>query len=546
MLLRLSLKNLATISDTTLELGGGLNVLSGETGAGKSILIDGLLLALGQRADTSMVRPGQSVASAEAHFRAADENGEIIVRREVYSAGRSRIFLDDRLTNLEEVREAVEAIIDLHSQRTTPALLSRRTQQSYLDEYSGTSELAAGVRETFQSYREMIDRRNELAPGMEALEDEKDLLSSELGEIDAVRPSEEEYRSLLAERKSLQKAADQAGVHRRMSSELSGEPESISGRLRDLLGEATRAGSGSESLIELLQQALVAVDEAAGACDRYLEDVEQAPWRMEEIDQRLDSYSRLLARCGGDIGHLMGRRRELAGRLQKMEALRKELRELVEKRIPAAESKLARDVEKLSRMRRKGAARLVEHTVEELRRLGMDDARFEVEMSPPPRDRSMEIGGLSVCSDGGEVPRFLFSANPGVPVGPLSSIASGGELSRFSLSLRLALAELRRQPTLVFDEIDSGVGGQTAHLLADSLRRAAGPDRQVVVITHLAQIASLADTHLAVAKQTREGMPVTTVRALGPEDRVDEITRILGGGDAAREHAIKMLSGRKG
>lgn len=546
MLVRLCLQNLATISDTSLELGRGLNVLSGETGAGKSILIDGLLLALGRRADTSLVRPGERVASAEAYFQPREGGDEIIVRREVYSAGRSRIFLDDRLTNLEEVREVVGPMIDLHSQRTTPALLSRRTQQGYLDGFSGASEHARRVRESFQAYREMIRRRDELTPTVEKLREERDLLSEELRQIDEVRPSEDEYRSLLAERKYLESSADRAELHRRMSSELSGEPESVSGRLRELLGEASRMGGDSEGLSELLQQALVAVDEAAGWCERHLDDMQEAPWRMEEIDRRLDAYSRLLARCGGDIGHLMGRRRELAGRLEEIDSLEADLEDLVEERIPGAESELARTAGELSSLRREGAARLEELTEGELRMLGMTDARFEVEMSPPPDDRSVEIDGGKVCSDGAEVPRFLFSANPGVSLGPLSSVASGGELSRFSLSLRLALAELRRHPTLVFDEIDSGVGGKTAHLLADSLRRASGPDRQVIVITHLAQIASLADTHLAVSKRTREGMPVTTVKELGPDDRVEEIARILGGGDAAREHAKKMLSSRKG
>ncbi len=540
MLARLSLRNLATISDTTLELVPGLNVLTGETGAGKSILVDGLLLALGTRADTGLVRSGERLASVEAHFEAGD--GDTIVRREVYAAGRSRMFCDDRLCTLEEARERVGAMVDLHSQRSTPALLSRRVQQRWLDEMAESRELFEEVEELFGRLRSQSARREELRVRLAGLAEERGLLAEELSEIEQTRPSEEEYRELMEERRSLRKLADMADTLSGASEALAGEDHSLSAAVRDVQARLASLGEPGEQASELLEQAAIAIDEAASLCDGMIEDVEEAPWRLEELDDRLDSYSRLLARCGGSIEALMGRVDRLRVRLDEMADMERELAAL-DGSVPQLREDLMQRARGLRDSREEAARRLEQRVADELAGLGMSDSHFGVEMKPPQRSRSLVIADVPVCADGLELPSFLFSANPGMEPGQLSSVASGGELSRLALALRLALADVRDHPTMAFDEIDAGVGGRTAHLLADSLARAASGDRQVLVITHLAQIAARAENHLAVSKRVESGMPVTEVRTMEGERRLEELARILGGGEAAMEHARSMLEG---
>lgn len=541
MLSRLSLRNLATISDTTLELTPGLNVLTGETGAGKSILVDGLLLALGTRADTALVRPGERLASVEAHFL-GDDGGETIVRREVYAAGRSRMFCDDQLCTLEEARGRVGQLVDLHSQRSTPALLSRRTQQRWLDEMAGAGELAGDVAELFGRYRQRDRRRGELEHLLAGLAGERELLEEELAEIEETDPTEEEYRELMEERRSLRELAEMADTLSGASEALAGEEESLSSAVRDVQRRLASLGERGAQAAELLEQAAIGMDEAAALCDGLIEDVEEAPWRLEELDRRLDRYSRLLTRCGGSIESLMRRREQLQTRLREMTDMESELSSL-RKELPRLEGELLEAAQRLREARAAAAERLERRVADEMEGLGMPDSTFRVEMREPQPARSVETGEHLVCADGLDLPSFTFSANPGMEPGPLSSVASGGELSRLALALRLALADVRDHPTMAFDEIDAGVGGRTAHLLAESLARAAGGDRQILVITHLAQIAARARNHLAVSKRVESGMPVTEVRTMEGERRLEELARILGGGEAAVEHARSMLDG---
>ena len=282
------------------------------------------------------------------------------------------------------------------------------------------------------------------------------------------------------------------------------------------------------------------MEEARGACSALLSRIEEAPWRLEEINRRLDGYSDLLSRCGGTLEALFLRREELEVVLGGFEAMEREAAGL-EASIPADLAGLAAAAGELTEMRREAAERLVRSVQEELRRLAMPDAVFEISFAPPREADGLVAGGVLTGVRGAELPEFLFSANRGMAPGPLADVASGGELSRTSLALKLALAEVTQPPTMVFDEIDSGVGGETSRSLADSLRRASR-NRQVIVITHLPRIAAVADRHLTVSKEQRGDLPFTEVSALAArEDRVAELARALGGGDAALLHARRML-----
>ncbi len=539
MLTSLTLRNLATISDTSVEFGGGLNILTGETGAGKSILIDGLLLALGVRADRAMVRPGASSASVEALFTGRD-GSECIVRREVRARGRSRFFLNDELSTLEEGKEVISGLVDLHSQDSTPALLGRRAQIRALDEFGGCIGQAESLAGAFHSYSADLERLEELRSSVDGMRDRRDIAAHELSLIESLDPSEDDYRELMEERRELKAVRDGAEVLGGINSGISGD-EGILSILAGFRSSLRGSGMDVTELLELLEQAGIALSEADSRCESILSRIEDAPWRLEEIDRRLDAYSELLGRCGGSLESLLQRRDGLTSELEGYNRVEDELEEL-EESLPERAGKLLAMAGELTAMREKAAQRLTAAVERELKMLGMPHGIFRVLMKEPQPSRSRVVEGVRIGSDGSFVPEFAFSANPGMEPGPLSSVASGGEMSRVSLVLKLALSTVTQAPTMVFDEIDSGVGGETANLLADSLSRVSGR-RQVIVITHLPQIASRADHHLAVSKEMEDGMPVTRVRHLADRDqRVEELSRLLGGGTGAREHAEKMVA----
>jgi len=538
MLRTLALRNLATISDTTLELSAGLNVLTGETGAGKSILVDGLLLTLGERADTALIRPGAQVASVEAVFETAGGR-ELLVRREVHAAGRSRMFLDDELATLDEARQRLRGLVDLHTQRSSPELLRRPAQVSALDEYAGAAPLASRVAYLFERCRVSAGRLVQLREALGTGSTEKELVRHELGLFEALDPSREDYESHAAERRELEHARAGSELLCRIVEGIGGD-DGLTDRLGALRAELARSSMCVPGVPDLLEQAGIAMEEARGACSALLSRIEEAPWRLEEINRRLDGYSDLLSRCGGTLEALFLRREELEVVLGGFEAMEREAAGL-EASIPADLAGLAAAAGELTEMRREAAERLVRSVQEELRRLAMPDAVFEISFAPPREADGLVAGGVLTGVRGAELPEFLFSANRGMAPGPLADVASGGELSRTSLALKLALAEVTQPPTMVFDEIDSGVGGETSRSLADSLRRASR-NRQVIVITHLPRIAAVADRHLTVSKEQRGDLPFTEVSALAArEDRVAELARALGGGDAALLHARRML-----
>ncbi len=539
MLVSLTLRNLATISDTSIEFEHGLNILTGETGAGKSILIDGLLLALGERADTALVRPGSNTASVEAVF-ILEDGSKFLVRREVRSEGRSRFFINDELTTLEDGRSHIAGLVDLHSQRSTPALLKRHIQRAAIDEFSGCSDLAGRVSLGFGEYRSLLRRSEELSTQLSAVTEKRDIAQHELSLIEKLDPSAADYSSLMEDRRELKAVQDGAEILGRISEGISGD-DGILASLAEFRHSLAGSGIKTKNATELLEQADIALTEASSECESMLSGIDSAPWRIKEIDERLDAYAEMLGRCGGTMERLLGRRSALSSELQQFDLLEKEYEQLQET-IPEKACSLHAAADELSGSRKRGADELEVSVQNELRLLGMPDAIFKVVMNDPPENRSLVIEDVSVCSDGCELPEFFFSANPGMKPGPLASVASGGEMSRVSLVLKLALVSVTQAPTMVFDEIDSGVGGETANLLADSLGRVSRK-RQVIVITHLPQIASKAYRHLAVSKGIVDGLPATRVDILSDRiGRIEELARLLGGGRAAMEHAEKMIA----
>lgn len=538
MLRSLSLRNLATISDTTLEFQGGLNVLTGETGSGKSILVDGLMLATGKRADRSMVRPGTRTASIEAIFQ-NPSGEETVIRREINLQGKSRVFIDDSLTGLDEVRDAVQKYVELHSQRSSPALMKPSAQLEMLDRYAKVEDLRRRFTDDFNRLAESLAEIERLREFLGRSSGNREVLLYEMNLFNDLQPSEDDYYSLISREKELRLAAEHSVLFGRSEDALQCEDGILSG-LAGVLGRIRKESPESTAIIELLEQALIAVQEASSLISAEISLGEDAPARMAEIDERLERYSKLISRFGGTPGSMLDAGEKLAGRLQEFDNAEERIA-VLGKVVEELSQGLSLMADELTRKRKESAKRLSESALDEMRRLNMPCAEFSVDFRPPLR--GIDVGGRLLDSRGAESVCFLFSANRGIPVDSLESMASGGELSRVALALALVLADSGSATTLVFDEIDSGTGGETAHSLAESLLRAS-VSRQIIVISHLAQIASRAHRHMAVEKKYSDGMPVTTVNHLDSmEKRLEETARLLGGGEGARAHALRLLEG---
>lgn len=540
MLSRLALSNLATISDTVLEPGPGLNVLTGETGAGKSILIDGLLLAMGARADKTLVRPGARLASVEAVFN--DDRGELCIRREVFAEGRSRVFIDDALSTLEDVVESLDGRMGLHTQRSTPALLRKPMQVAILDGFAGCVPLARRYAGLFAGYRNLLSRSSELSGMIAGFASRREIVLHELSLFNRLKPSREDYEAMREERSRLERARELAMLYGGLAEALEGDDGFI-GRLAGFCRTINASDPGQSELVELLGQAGICASEAARLGRGLLGVFEDAPERLAGMDERLDAYARLISRTGGSLEKMLGAGERLGAELASMDALEEELSTLTGGR-PALEDELSGCALDLEDARREASAKLAEQCNSELRMLRMPASAFSVGFTPA--SRGIELAGRSYGPVGLSEPEFLFTANTGMPPGPLAAIASGGELSRVALALELALAGASGVSTLVFDEIDSGTGGETAHCLGDSLARA-GAVRQVIVVTHLAQVAGRADRNILVEKRVVNGMPESGTRILAGEDeRLMELARLLGGGEAAVQHARSILHRKQG
>ncbi len=538
MLRSISLKNLATISDASMEFEKGLNVITGETGSGKSILVDGLMLAVGARADRSMVRPGEKTASVEAVF--VREGGEeTVIRREISGAGRSRIFIDDALSTLDDVRNAVQDFVALHSQRSTPVLLKTARQLDILDTFAGVLDLRDKYSKLFSNWKITVARREELTTFLGQSGANRELLMHEISLYEQLNPSVEDYNSLAEQRLKIRKRMEQSMVFQNTLSALQGDNGAVavlSGLQRSILKEAP----GREELIELLSQACISAEEAASLLLAEMSDIDDAPARVSEIDSRLDEYSALIARSGGTVETMVDHGNSLSRELQKYLSAEEEKAKL-DGMLPELLKQVTQVAGNLSEKRQAAADKFSEKVVAELKQLNMPHAQFSVQFSTPAS--SVGADGIQLGSRGAESVVFVFSANMGIPVDSLEAVASGGELSRVALALALVTADSYAASTLVFDEIDAGTGGETANNLAESLLRAAST-RQVIVISHLAQIASRAHRHLAVTKGYRSNMPVTAVTVLhNRQQRVSEIARLLGGGAGAEEHAMRLLGG---
>jgi len=546
----LRVENLLLIERAELRLGPGLNVLTGETGAGKTVLAQAVDLLLGGKPRAGIVRPGASEAYVEGSFelpdalraelgeRIPDDAEELVLARRVSAEGRTRAYLNGRSATASDLRDTGGALLSFYGQHEHRRLTLAASQLEILDGFCGTEQ--AERRDAFAA---VYARERTLREELEALREragardrELDLLEWELAEIEAAALSEAEEDELTAERARLRNLE---GL--RLAAAAANEaiaPDSGDGGAGSALAGASRALEsirGVDATLDALADRACALaveaDDLAGELRRYGEAVDAPPGRLDEVEERLALLERLKRKHGGTIAAVLAhaeasraRRDELAGA---EEALAGALDAL-----EAVRSALADGAAGLRAARERAAAGLAGAVVEVLGELAMEGASFEARLTP--RDGYGPSGGDEV--------EFVIAPNPGVPAGPLRETASGGELSRVMLALMSVAAEAG-PATLVFDEVDAGIGGQTARAVGDQLRALAG-GRQVICITHLPQIASLADRHFTIVKDTSADPARTTVSLLERGAVVGEIVRMLGADDAdaaARRHAKELL-----
>ncbi len=561
MLKELNIKNIAIIDQLRVEFAPGLNVFTGETGAGKSIVVDALNLALGERASADLIRTGCQEAVVEAAFELngrgtaeitalLSEQGievnpgeDLIVRRVLSSSGKNKVYINGSLANLNTLTALGAILADIHGQHEHQSLLSLERQMEMLDSFGGLSELRGALSD---AYHRLQDARKELAE-LEAGERDRaqreDMLRFQKNEIEAamLKPGEDgdlaNEQKLLANSEKiagLSHAADEA-LYSSENSVLTGLKKAMT-NLRDIAAIDNRLAP----VLELCEAGRAQIEEASREVSAYAGRVEFDPDRLEQIGDRLDLVQKLKKKYGSTIDEIIEFGKRASAELERMERSTDEI-ERLRKEIHSIKSGLTAKAQELTK-KRGAASRVLEKKIEvELSHLGMKKATFTVKITQEPGQDT--LNGHKLGPRGADHVEFLISANPGEEPKPLVKIVSGGELSRIMLALKTILMEGDSIPTLVFDEVDAGIGGAVAEEVGKKLRRVAAK-RQVFCITHLPQIASMATSHYGVSKSVKKDRTNTEVRLLEKKDRVDEIARMLGGKiitEATLKHAEEMI-----
>lgn len=563
MLANLRVRNYALLDEVDIEFTPGLNVLTGETGSGKSILIGALGLILGGRAAADTIRSGAGSVVVEGLFEGArdpqlrtllsdigvdpEEDG-LIVRREVGRDGRNRCTINGSLVTVSVLRKLGVLLVDLHGQHDHQTLLNPRTHRDFLDGFEDVRTPKKHVVEAYLRFTERSGALRILEEELAATREREELYRFQLDELDQADLTPGEDEELERERAVLEHAEQLIRVASEAYEALSeGEDAFVDGLVRVIraLEEAERIDPSLGEALESVRTARYQLDDCTDFLRRYRDRVEYDPARLEEVLDRLDLIGRLKRKYGATLEEVAAHRERIAGELDRMDTAderRSDLREEVE----AARQELAERAKALSDRRKQVARKLEGRVVAELAELGMGKTGFQVGIEWQASDDGpvrIDGRGFRVDAHGMDRIEFLISPNAGEALKPLASIASGGEISRIMLALKVILAESDRMPTLIFDELDIGIGGRIAESVGHRLKLLAR-DHQVLCITHLHQVACWGRTHFTVHKQSSRGRSVTLVDHLDENGRVREIARMLAGetvDDMALSHAREML-----
>jgi DNA repair protein RecN (Recombination protein N) len=548
----LAIRGLGVIEQATLELSPGLTVVTGETGAGKTMVVTALELLLGARADTSLIRSGAGSAVASAVVRPVPsgaeawigaDSDELVVSRELRAEGRSRARVAGTLAPVSALAEVLGRHVEVHAQHEHVRLARPDVQRALLDRSAGAphARVLDRYRDAYGRWRELTDRRDRLTADARERARELDRLRAELTEIDAAALDPERDGSIdleldrLANAEDLRVAASEAAVA--LGADGAGEPLGVA------VAALRRLAVDDPALVELTDRAAALaaeVTELAVDVRTYGEDVDADPEHLATLQERKSVLQSLTRKYGPDVTAVLAYADEARGRLAVLGAAEADAGAL-DDRVAGAADEVASLAEDVRRGRRHAAEALVATVDGHLGDLGMPHASFRVEVEP--------LADGELAADGGDRVTFLLAPNPGEPARPIAQAASGGERSRVSLAVEVALADVDDIAVLVFDEVDAGIGGATAMAVGEKLARLTagteGRRRQVLCVTHLAQIAAFADVHHVVEKGVRAGRTVTTTRRIAEDDRVAELARMLGGEastTAGLEHARELLS----
>ncbi len=547
MLLHLTIRDFVIVDRLELEFGGGFGALTGETGAGKSIMVDALSLALGERADATVVRSGAERAEISAEFDVAPDGAlqawlqgndydsdACLLRRVIDSAGRSRAYINGAAATLGQLREVADYLADIHGQNAHHSLLRSDAQRDLLDTHAGAQALARDVAAAYGNWRTAREARLAAEKDVEATLRERELLEWQVKELAALAFDADAWQETEQEQRRLGNAnALLEGASAALAALEEGEAASLpllqhaGARLTELTGYDAALGEAAE----LYQSALIQLEESALALRRYQDRLELDPARLNELDSRIDDVTQMARKHRVAPEELPELLQRLQDRLAEL-TLRADPAALAE-REAKAEAAFRQVAKQLSALRSKTAKALSKAVTAGMQELAMAGGRFEIALEALPDG----------AASGLESVEFLVSANAGQPLRALAKVASGGELSRIGLALQVIASQANPAGTLIFDEVDVGIGGRVAEIVGRMLREL-GKSRQVLCVTHLPQVAAQADWQWSIAKQTRDGATTSSVSVLDRESRIGEIARMLGGEkitDTTRRHAAEML-----
>lgn len=550
MLHHLAIHQFALIDHLELELNQGLSIISGETGAGKSILLDALGLALGERAETGVVRQGAEQAEISASFSLNEQaklwleqhdlpsaEGELILRRIVTSEGRSRAYINGRSVGIGDLKDLAPHLIEIHSQHAHQRLLQKDSARELLDAFAHAPLLANEVSLLWTEWQQILKTLTKLKEESSETKAQKQLLSYQVEELRELALGAHELEELEIEHKRLANAdstllSSQLALTACLGDEHS--EQAIQGLLHQALhqlGHIDDTHPGLNEARELLQQAQIQVEEAASSLSRYLDQIDINPQRLQQIDARLSAIFSMARKHQIQAHTLYTHWQEQERALSALSLSDEDLGAL-EQQAQLKEQEFFTQAQRLSQARQQAALRMSAEVSSHFDSLALGKARFSVQVSPSPASRT-----------GTDQVTFMVQTNPGMPEGPLAKVASGGELSRISLAIQVVTAAVSQVSSLIFDEVDVGIGGGTAERVGRLLRKL-GDNRQVLCVTHQAQVAAQAHHHFQVSKISGERATHTQLRKLTEKQREEEVARMLGGVEITQHtlaHAQEML-----
>jgi DNA repair protein RecN (Recombination protein N) len=561
MLNDLSIKNFAIIDELHVSFGEGLNVISGETGAGKSIIIGAVSLLLGDRATADLIRTQADSATVEALFDISSNDAlrekiasmgfaagdELIIRRVISRTGKNKALINGQMATLANLSAISESLINICGQHEHQLILNAENHVDILDEFGACLPLRTSYEEVYNQYQQLKAKMAKLEELRRSREEKTQLIKFQLKEIVDINPQAAEDVTLADEKKVLANAQKLTDYANRAYDLLYGEQNSVCEKLKDVRNQVKEIKiiDANLKLAESdIEGNFIALQEAALALRDYGKNLFYDPARLLAIDERLEMIGTLKRKHGGSLESVLVKKLEMEEELRRVFSVEEELEKLIKEEAAIKASLLQKALD-LSQARAQAAAKLTQAVDNEIHALNMRHAAFHVNFRK--NFATMDKAAASFGPKGADEIEFYLTANVGEEPKPLNKIASGGELSRIVLALKNVLSRTGSVATIVFDEVDSGIGGATAEIVGRKLKEVSA-NHQVICITHLPQIACFGDSHFRVAKKVVGGRTATTVEMLADEQKIEEISRMLGGVDltqTTREHAREMLSGAK-